>query len=295
MFKTIEDLVLQAESRGLHIHEIMLEQEIESSGKSREVILEAMRARYEVMDQAIKRGIQGVHSLSGLTGGDAQKMYEYLQGGRYLTDPTLLLATCYAVATNEVNASMGVVCATPTAGSSGTLPGVLLALRDRHHFSDEQVIDALFTAGAIGYVIANNATISGAAGGCQAEVGSAAAMAAAAAVELAGGTPAQAAQAAAMALKNLLGLACDPVAGLVEVPCVKRNAGGAAIALTAAEMALAGVSSRIPPDEVVQAMYAIGTMIPEVLRETAGGGLAATTTGRAWKKKYAHSGKVVDK
>ena len=159
----------------------------------------------------------------------------------------------------------------------------------------EQVIDAVFTAGAIGYVIANNATISGAAGGCQAEVGSAAAMAAAAAVELAGGTPAQAAQAAAMTLKNLLGLACNPVAGLVEVPCVKRNAGGAAIALTAAEMALAGVSSRIPPDEVVQAMYAIGTMIPEALRETAGGGLAATTTGRAWKKKYAHSGKVVDK
>lgn len=285
MFKTIKDLVEQAEARGLRISQLMVEQEVESTGKSEEKIRLAMKERYDVMNRAIQLGISGVESHSGLTGGDAGRLYRYLLDGHILTDETFLRAICYAMATNEVNASMGVICATPTAGSSGTLPGVLMALRDQHDYSEEAVINAMFTAGAVGYVIANNAMISGAAGGCQAEVGSAAAMAAAAAVELAGGTPVQSAEACAIALKDLLGLSCDPVAGLVEVPCVKRNAGGASIALMAAEMALAGVKSRIPADEVISAMYQIGLALPESLRETAQGGLAVTETGRRWRKK----------
>lgn len=289
MFRSIEELMTQAESSGKKISEIMLEQETESGMRSREQILAAMHDRYFVMDRAVKQGIAGVTSHSGLTGGDARKLYEYIQKGHYLTDKTFLLANCYAVATNEVNAAMGVICATPTAGSSGTLPGVLLALRDTKGYREEEIIQVLFTAGAFGYVIANNASISGAAGGCQAEIGSAAGMAAAAAVELAGGTPRQCGQAMAIALKNLLGLACDPVAGLVEVPCVKRNAGGASIALSAAELALAGVESRIPPDEVIAAMYSIGLSMPETIRETAGGGLAATPTARHWTKKFNES------
>lgn len=286
MFRTIKELIEQAESSDKKIWEIMLEQELENTEHSLDYTWDAMRSRYEVMDRAVKRGIQGVKSHSGLTGGDAKKLYDYLQKGNCLTDKTFLTANCYAVATNEVNASMGVICATPTAGSSGTLPGVLLALRDCKGYSDEEVIRALFTAGAFGYVIANNASISGAAGGCQAEIGSAAGMAAAAAVEMAGGSPSQAGHAMAIALKNLLGLACDPVAGLVEVPCVKRNAGGVSIALSAAELALAGVESRIPPDEVIAAMYSIGLSMPETVRETAGGGLAMTPTGRALKKLF---------
>lgn len=289
MFKTIKDLVEQAESRGLHFSQLMLEQEQEVSGKTADKLRQAMKERYLVMEKAIQLGITGVHSHSGLTGGDAAKLYAYLNHGKTLTDPMFLRAICYAMATNEVNASMGVICATPTAGSSGTLPGVLFALRDEHGYSEEAIIDAMFTAGAVGYVIANNAMISGAAGGCQAEVGSAAAMAAAAAVELAGGTPAQAAEALAIALKDLLGLTCDPVAGLVEVPCVKRNAGGASIALMAAEMALAGVCSRIPADEVISAMYQVGLALPESLRETARGGLAMTETGKRWRKKLGQS------
>jgi L-serine dehydratase len=163
----------------------------------------------------------------------------------------------------------------------------LFALRDSHHLSSKQIIEALFTAGALGYVLANNAIISGARGGCQAEVGSASAMAAGAAVELMGGSPDQVGHAFAIALKNLLGLACDPVGGLVEVPCVKRNAGGAAIALSAAEMALAGIESRIPADEVILAMYNIGIAMPVTIRETALGGLATTPTGLDWQERIA--------
>jgi L-serine dehydratase len=180
---------------------------------------------------------------------------------------------------------MGLICATPTAGSSGVLPAVMFAAQEKLQAEEEVVINHLFTAGAIGYIIANNASISGAAGGCQAEVGSASAMAAAALTEMAGGTPSQAAHAMAMALKNMLGLSCDPVAGLVEVPCIKRNAAGAVNAFAAAEMALAGVESRIPWDEVISAMYRIGLSMPISLKETALGGLAATETGKCWRKK----------
>ncbi len=184
------------------------------------------------------------------------------------------------MATNEVNAAMGIICATPTAGSAGVVPGVLFGVEHKLKPTEEQKLAFLFTSGAFGFVVANNASISGAAGGCQAEVGSATGMAAAALVELAGGSPKQSAHAMAIALKNMLGLVCDPVAGLVEVPCVKRNAAGASLAITAADMALAGIESRIPCDEVIEAMYRIGQTLPESLRETGEGGLAATPTGR---------------
>lgn len=285
MFKNIAELVRQAEDSNKKIYEIMIEQEIEESGKSQKEILEVMGRNFQVMKDAVRKGIKGVTSKSGMTGMDAKKLCEYRDSGKTLLDKTFLSAVCYAVATNEVNASMGVICATPTAGSSGVLPGVMIALQEKMGMPDEEVVNYLFTAGAIGYVIANNASIAGSAGGCQAEVGSASAMAAAAAVEMAGGTPRQAAHAMAIALKNMLGLTCDPVAGLVEVPCIKRNAAGASNALTAAEMALAGVESRIPWDEVINAMYRIGLSLPSALRETAMGGLAATETGMEWKQK----------
>jgi L-serine dehydratase len=190
-----------------------------------------------------------------------------------------------AVATNEVNAAMGTICATPTAGSAGVVPGTLFAVKEKLNPTREEMIAFLFTAGAFGFVVANNASISGAAGGCQAEVGSASGMAAAAIVEMAGGSPEQCAEAMAITLKNMLGLVCDPVAGLVEVPCVKRNAMGAANAMVAADMALAGITSRIPCDEVIDAMYKIGLSMPTALKETAQGGLAATPTGRELEAK----------
>lgn len=202
-----------------------------------------------------------------------------------LSGGILLDAVSKAMGTNEVNAAMGTICATPTAGSAGCVPGTLFAVKEQLQPTREQMIRYLFTSGAFGFVVANNAFISGATGGCQAEVGSAGAMASAAIVEMAGGTPEQASQAFAMTLKNMLGLVCDPVAGLVEVPCVKRNAGGASLAIVSADMALAGVTSRIPCDEVIGAMYKIGVSMPATLRETGEGGLADTPTGRLLKEK----------
>ncbi|MGI6635664.1 MAG: L-serine ammonia-lyase, iron-sulfur-dependent, subunit alpha [Christensenellales bacterium] len=281
MFTSIKELVAQAE--GTTIGEIMLRREAKHS--SREQALADMQESLNVMRAAVHKGVEGVTSHSGMTGGNAQKMHQYLQSGHALTDDTFLRSITYALATNEVNAAMGVICASPTAGSCGVLPGVLLAAQEHMQCSDEDVVLALFCAGAIGLVVANNAMISGAAGGCQAEVGTASAMAAAALTQLRGGTPAMCAHAMAMALKNMLGLVCDPLAGLVEVPCVKRNAAGAANALTASEMALAGVESYVPWDEVIEALYKVGQSIPLALRETAQGGLADTETGRAWKRK----------
>ncbi|KIL73532.1 L-serine ammonia-lyase, iron-sulfur-dependent, subunit alpha [Bacillus badius] len=285
MFKNAAELVKLAEDRQKKISDLMIEQEMEVSGKSREEIMELMGKNLDVMEQAIERGLKGVHSLSGLTGGDAVLLQQYIQKGNTLAGPLLLDAVSKAVATNEVNAAMGTICATPTAGSAGVVPGTLFAVQEKLQPSREEKICFLFTAGAFGYIVANNASISGAAGGCQAEVGSASGMAAAAITEMAGGTPSQCAEAMAITLKNMLGLVCDPVAGLVEVPCVKRNAMGAANAIVAADMALAGITSRIPCDEVIDAMYKIGQTMPSALRETAGGGLAATPTGRKLEAK----------
>ncbi|MCG1020612.1 L-serine ammonia-lyase, iron-sulfur-dependent, subunit alpha [Sutcliffiella horikoshii] len=285
MFRNVAELIEIAESTNKKISEIMIEQEMEFTGKSREDILAQMDKNLEIMEQAVERGLEGVKSVSGLTGGDAVLLQKYIEKGNFLTGKNILDAVSKAVATNEVNAAMGTICATPTAGSAGVVPGTLFAVKNVLNPTREEMINFLFTSGAFGFVVANNASISGAAGGCQAEVGSASGMAAAAIVEMAGGTPDQCAQAMAITLKNMLGLVCDPVAGLVEVPCVKRNAMGAANAMVAADMALAGITSRIPCDEVIDAMYKIGQTMPTALKETAQGGLAATPTGRELEAK----------
>lgn len=284
MFKNAAELVSLAEQRSLPISEIMIEQEMQTYERSREEIFAQMEKNLDVMEKAVQRGVtEQVQSVSGLTGGDGKRLHEYMQAHQPLSGELTIDAVSKAMATNEVNAAMGLICATPTAGSAGVVPGTLFAVKNRLEPTREGMIRYLFTSGAFGYVVANNASISGAAGGCQAEVGSAAGMAAAAITEMAGGSAYQSSQAMAIALKNMLGLVCDPVAGLVEVPCVKRNAFGASNALTAADMALAGIESRIPCDEVIDAMYRIGQTMPSTLRETGEGGLAATPTGRKYQ------------
>lgn len=237
---------------------------------------ERMSASLEVMRESIAEGLAGnVVSRSGLSGGDAARVAAPHPGA---AGETLSNAIARSLAVAEVNVSMGRIVAAPTGGASGVLPGVLLTIAEEHHIPDHDIVSALFAASAIGGVIAARASLSGAAGGCQAEIGSAAAMAAAAAVELLGGTPEQAGHAASLALQGLLGLVCDPVAGLVEIPCIARNATGSSVALAAADMALAGVRFPIPFDEVVDAASHVGRSIPPSLRETARGGLAATPT-----------------
>ena len=281
LFRNVRELVELATSENKLISELMIEQEMLITRRSRDDIMNQMDRNLTVMEEAVEKGLKGVQSTSGLTGGDAVLLQNYMKKGNTLSGTLLIDAVSKAVATNEVNAAMGTICATPTAGSAGVVPGTLFAVQNQLDPTREEMIRYLFTSGAFGFVVANNASISGAAGGCQAEVGSAAAMAAAAIVEMAGGTPQQSSEAFAITMKNMLGLVCDPVAGLVEVPCVKRNAMGAANALVAADMALAGVTSRIPCDEVIDAMFKIGQTMPTALKETAQGGLAATPTGRA--------------
>ena len=284
-FTNVAELIALTKSEGKKISEIMIEAEMEQHNRTREEIIAQMERSLEVMQAAIEKGInEDVKSRSGLSGGDGKKLTQYLAEGNYLSGATILEAVSKSVATSEVNAAMGTIVATPTAGSVGILPGTIFATANKLNSSREEMVNALFTAGAIGLVIANNAFISGAAGGCQAEVGSAAAMAAAAVVEMAGGTPEQSANALSIALKNMLGLTCDPVAGLVEVPCVKRNALGAANAMIAADMALAGIGSIIPADEVIDTMYRVGRIMPVTLKETALGGLAATATAKRLEK-----------
>ncbi|UCZ51773.1 L-serine ammonia-lyase, iron-sulfur-dependent, subunit alpha [Bacillus shivajii] len=292
MFRNVQELVEIAEKENLPISEMMIKQEMKIHERSREEIFSQMEKNLDVMEKAVERGIkEQVESVSGLTGGDGKKLYEYIQNNETLSGTQILDGVAKAMATNEVNAAMGTICATPTAGSAGVVPGVLFSVRNKLNPTREDMVRFLFTSGAFGYVVANNASISGAAGGCQAEVGSATGMAAAAIVEMAGGTPKQSATAMAIALKNMLGLVCDPVAGLVEVPCVKRNAFGASNAVVAADLALAGIESRIPCDEVIDAMYKIGESMPSALRETAEGGLAATPTGRKYQEQIFGSSK----
>ena len=284
MFYTIEELVQQADRdfQG-NIAELMIATETELTGRERPEILALMTRNLEVMKESVQAGLSPEKSPTGLTGGDAAKLDAYIKNGKTLADSAVLGAARNAMAVNESNAKMGLVCATPTAGSAGCLPAVLTTAIEKLGLTESQQLDFLFTAGAFGLVIANNASISGAEGGCQAEVGSASAMAAAA-ITMAGGTPFQASQAICFVLKNMLGLICDPVAGLVEVPCVKRNAMGASFALVAADMALAGITSAIPVDQVVDAMYQVGSAMPTAFRETAEGGLAATPKGKALAK-----------
>ncbi|EEJ72903.1 L-serine ammonia-lyase, iron-sulfur-dependent, subunit alpha [Lactobacillus ultunensis] len=287
MYNHIKEIVADSEKLHLPISELIIRQEIQLSGLPREEIWNKMKYNLTTMQKAVEKGRKGngVFSKTGLTGGEAVKIKKYREQHHTLSGDTMMYAVQNAIATNEVNAAMGVICATPTAGSSGTLPGVLFLLKKRLNLTEEQMIRFLFTAGGFGLVIANNAEIAGATGGCQAEVGSASAMGAAAAVEAAGGTAEQSAQALSIAMSNLLGLVCDPIAGLVEVPCVKRNAIGAGNALIAADMALAGCTSVIPADECIDAMKKVGHQMPASLRETGIGGLAGTPTGQAIKAK----------
>lgn len=283
MFRSISDLVEQATNYDKKISRLMIEQEIELNGGNEEEIKKRMTDNLNVMLSAIDEGIKGVVSKTGLTGGDAKRLQSYLDSGRSISGEDFLNGVVAAIATNEVNASLGIICATPTAGSAGVLPGCIHILKKKFNISKEEQLNMLFVAGAFGFVVANNASVSGAEGGCQAEIGSASAMAAAAIVEVMGGTPEMSSNAFAIALKNMLGLVCDPVAGLVEIPCVKRNAAGTSIAVMAADMALAGVKSRIPADEVLEAMYKIGQEMSTKFKETAKGGLAITKTGKKYR------------
>ena len=278
-YKSISELVNAASSAGRTISEVVLADQAEQLCISPDALFERMDARLSVMEDSVKAGMNpALRSTSGLTGGDASRMWDHAASGGICGGFTNR-AMARALAVSENNAAMGKIVAAPTAGSCGILPGAVVSMLDEGRCSRKAAVMALFTAGAFGMVIAQNASIAGAEGGCQAECGSAAAMAAAALVELMGGTPQQCAHACAMAIKNQLGLVCDPVAGLVEIPCIKRNVSGVAIAFSSAEMALAGIESKIPADECIGAMREVGCSIPSALRETAKGGLAATPTG----------------
>ena len=276
-YNTIAGLVEQAEQAGKPISELVLAQQAEQTERTEGDLYEEMRRTFRVMEESVASGIDpDLRSTSGLTGGAAYRMRE----GRTICGEVFGGALTRALAVSELNASMGRIVASPTAGSCGILPAAVLTIRDARGLDERTCVMSLFTASAVGMVIANNACLAGAQGGCQAECGSASAMAAAALVELAGGAPDMVANAVAIAIKNILGLVCDPVAGLVEIPCIKRNASGVANALCAAELALAGITSAIPADEVILTMKRVGDTMPAALRETAEGGLAMTPTGR---------------
>ena len=280
-FVSGESLRKHCQTNKIPIWEAMIQREMRLSERSREEILSEMQLNLGVMREAVQEGLSyRSESVSGLSGGDAERLYKYAKLNPF-SGTVACRAAASAMAVVEVNASMGRIVAAPTAGASGILPGVLIESAQQHIWTDEQLVLGLFTAGAIGLIFARNATISGAGGGCQAETGVAAAMTAAALVEISGGAPVQALDAAAMTIKNVMGLICDPVAGLVECPCIKRNALGAVNAMLCADMALAGITSLIPFDEVVTAMYIVGKDIRPEYRETAKGGLATTPTGKA--------------
>ena len=280
-YSSVASIVTAAEKSGLPISAIVLRQQAEQMEQTEESIYEHMRKNYQVMAECIEPGCnKDLKSTSGLTGGSAFKMRQISESGKSLTGSFLSGALYRALAVSELNAAMGRIVAAPTAGSCGILPAALLTMQEEKRIPERDCVMSLFTASAVGMVIANNASLAGAQGGCQAECGSAAAMAAAAIVELAGGTPKMAEHAIAIAIKNILGLVCDPVAGLVEIPCIKRNASGVAGAFVAAELALAGIESAIPAAEVIWTMKKVGDAMSSTLKETAEGGLAATPTGR---------------
>lgn len=287
MFDSIRETIDYAVENNMSFADIMVKEEMELSGKSRDEVRAQMKQNLDVMRDAVIKGTtgDGIESVTGYTGHDAAKLRDYNETHHALSGYEMIDAVKGAIATNEVNAAMGIICATPTAGSSGTIPGALFKLEKTHDLTEEQMIDFLFTSALFGRVVANNASVAGATGGCQAEVGSASAMAAAAAVAIFGGSPEASGHAIALAISNLLGLVCDPVAGLVEIPCVMRNAIGSGNALISADLALAGIESRIPVDEVIEAMDKVGRNLPASLRETGLGGLAGTPTGEAIKRK----------
>lgn len=286
-FHSIADLLALAKEAGCGIGEITLRYEMQQSGFTREIIWNAMLARWSVMQEAMEAGLnRPITGMGQLVSGNGYRMAGYEPK---LLDPILAQTAARAMSVNECSAAMGRIVAAPTAGSSGILPASLWGASQKLGSSTDAIVNALFVAAGLGMVMANNSTISGAKGGCMAEVGVSTGMAAGAVCELAGGTPDQVVQAMALAVKNSLGLVCDPVGGYVEVPCVKRNSLYALMAITAAEMALAGIASFIPADEVISAMKEIGDAMPSAYKETSCGGLAITPTGRKVMETKPHS------
>ncbi|MDO4618516.1 MAG: L-serine ammonia-lyase, iron-sulfur-dependent, subunit alpha [Clostridia bacterium] len=282
-FNSLSALAKEAESKNTTISKITTEIECTNLKKTEEELRLNMKKNLSVMEKSIESGLLETASPSGLSGGMSKKLADYESP---LLGNIAHTATIYALAVAEHNACMGRIVASPTAGSCGILPGALFALKKHLNITEEKLIDALINASAVGMVIAKRATLSGAEGGCMAECGSAGAMAASAVCEIMGGTPRMCLHAAAIALKAVMGLVCDPVAGLVEVPCIKRNGIGAVNALTAAEMALSGIESAIPADEVIDAMKTVGSLMPCSLKETALGGIAITETAKKIEKEF---------
>ncbi len=281
-FYTGRELIQKCHEKSLPISDIMKLREISNTHSTTEEVEEKLKTALTIMKNAAHKPIaEPRKSIGGLIGGEAKKVFERRTAGKSICGQVLSKAIAYSMAVLEVNASMGLIVAAPTAGSAGVLPGVLLALQEEHHLPDTALYNGLLNAAAIGYLLMRNASVAGAEAGCQAEVGSASAMAASAAVEMMGGTPEMCLQAAAFAISNLLGLVCDPIAGLVESPCQSRNAIGVANAFTSAELALCGISYPIPFDEMSEAMLRVGKNLPVELRETAMGGCAGTPTGRS--------------
>ena len=280
--------IAEAEAKGQSMQEFLIDYNAKELECSKEELLAKMERMLVVIKESIDFGLTGVRSHSGLTGGDAKRLQEASEEKQFsnILGDKAKDAIVYAMAVAEANAAMGRIVAAPTAGASGVLPGVFFALKKHYGLSDQVLAEGLVVAGGIGLVIADRASLAGATGVCQAECGSAAAMAAGAAVAMLGGTPTQVGHAVAIVFKNILGLVCDPVAGLVEVPCIKRNGSCALQALAAAELALAGIGSFIPADETIDAMKSVGDSLPCALKETAGGGMATTPTALAWAKKY---------
>ncbi|MGN0159619.1 MAG: L-serine ammonia-lyase, iron-sulfur-dependent, subunit alpha [Brotaphodocola sp.] len=278
-FKNAKELLTLCSERQIPISEVMKQRECVLGETEETAVVTRMKRALEIMRESAESAIRKPRtSMGGWIGGEAKKLDNYYQEGKNICGNVMSRGIAYAMGVLEVNASMGLIVAAPTAGSAGIVPGTLLALQDEYQIPDEEVIAALFNAGAVGYLAMRNATVAGAVGGCQAEVGVASSMAASAAVELMGGTPKQCLDAASTVLMNMLGLVCDPVAGLVEYPCQNRNAAGVSNALIAAEMALAGINCRIPFDEMLSTMYTVGKRLPVEYRETAMGGCAITPT-----------------
>ena len=281
-FKKAAELLSLCKEYDKPISQIMMDRECEMTEKPLDEIRSRMAVSLQIMKDATKEAInQPSQSMGGLIGGESRKLSDLQSSGKNIAGNLISKAIAYSMGVLEVNASMGLIVAAPTAGSSGVIPGVLLALQEEFDFTDDQILDALFTCSAIGYLAMLNATVAGAVGGCQAEIGVAAAMAAAAVVELMGGTPEQCTDAASTVLMNMLGLVCDPVGGLVEYPCQNRNASGASNAIVAAEISLAGIHQLIPLDEMMDIMYTVGKKLPAELRETALGGCALSPSACA--------------
>jgi len=286
MYHNLKELLQQAEDHEVLLSEIVLQNEIEQFGTTKEVIYQKLEERYDVMKKAAVRALgERLETAGNLISGIAMQQNEYTTKGQTLCGEFVNTAMAMALSGSEVNAAMGRICAAPTAGACGIVPAVLISIERVKKCGKEAMLNAILTSSGIGTIMMKNATVAGAEGGCQAECGVAAAMAAAAGVELCGGTPRQSVWAAVLTLVNCMGLVCDPIAGLVQVPCAQRNASQTVNALTCIDLAMAGMTLPVTPDEVVESMYKVGRMLPPQLRETAQGGLAATQSAQEIQKK----------